>query len=52
MGSPIYRDHVPDQDGLIIERLRAAVCLCVPRGDVKLGKATAGGGLIESGESR
>jgi amidase len=23
-GSPIYRDHVPDVDGLIIERLRAA----------------------------
>jgi amidase len=23
-GSPIYRDHVPDQDALIIERLRAA----------------------------
>jgi amidase len=23
-GSPIYRDHVPDQDALLIERLRAA----------------------------
>src|SRR5687767_698623 len=23
-GSPIYRDHVPDEDGLIVERLRAA----------------------------
>ncbi len=23
-GSPIYRDHVPEQDGLVIERLRAA----------------------------
>src|SRR5690349_15086033 len=30
-GSPIYRDHVPDVDGLIIERLRAA-------GAVTLGK--------------
>src|SRR5688500_17913958 len=31
-GSPIYRDHVPEQDGLIIERLRAA-------GAVTLGKS-------------
>src|SRR5881409_4370465 len=23
-GSPIYRDHVPDQDALLVERLRAA----------------------------
>jgi amidase len=30
-GSPIYRDHVPDEDGVIIERLRAA-------GAVTLGK--------------
>jgi amidase len=30
-GSPIYRDHVPDEDGLIVERLRAA-------GAVTLGK--------------
>jgi amidase len=31
-GSPIYRDHVPDEDGLIVERLRAA-------GAVTLGKS-------------
>src|SRR3989442_4627005 len=31
LGSPIYRDHVPTVDGLIIERLRAA-------GAVTLGK--------------
>ena len=31
-GSPIYRDHVPDADGLIVERLRAA-------GAVTLGKS-------------
>src|SRR5262245_26720452 len=30
-GSPIYRDHVPDEDALIVERLRAA-------GTVMLGK--------------
>ena len=30
-GSPIYRDHVPDADGLIVERMRAA-------GAVTLGK--------------
>ena len=30
-GSPIYRDHVPDDDGLVVERLRAA-------GAVTLGK--------------
>jgi amidase len=30
-GSPIYRDHVPSEDGLIVERLRAA-------GAVTLGK--------------
>jgi amidase len=30
-GSPIYRDHVPDEDGLVVERLRAA-------GAVTLGK--------------
>jgi amidase len=30
-GSPIYRDHVPDEDALIVERLRAA-------GAVTLGK--------------
>jgi amidase len=28
-GSPIYRDHVPDQDALIIERLRAAGAITV-----------------------
>jgi amidase len=28
-GSPIYRDHVPDVDGLIIERLRAAGAVTV-----------------------
>jgi amidase len=28
-GSPIYRDHVPDQDGLIVERLRAAGAVTV-----------------------
>src|SRR5947207_11029362 len=33
-GSPIYRDHVPAVDGLIIERLRAA-------GAITLGKTTA-----------
>ena len=31
-GSPIFRDHVPDADGLIVERLRAA-------GAVTLGKS-------------
>jgi amidase len=31
-GSPIYRDHVPDEDGLVVERLRAA-------GAVTLGKS-------------
>jgi amidase len=31
-GSPIYREHVPDADGLIVERLRAA-------GAVTLGKS-------------
>jgi amidase len=31
MGSPIYRDHVPEQDALLVERLRAA-------GAVTLGK--------------
>lgn len=31
-GSPIYRDHVPEEDGLIVERLRAA-------GAVTLGKS-------------
>ena len=30
-GSPIYRDHVPDQDALLVERLRAA-------GAITLGK--------------
>jgi amidase len=30
-GSPIYRDHVPEQDGLLVERLRAA-------GAIMLGK--------------
>ena len=30
-GSPIYRDHVPDHDGLIVERIRAA-------GAIALGK--------------
>ena len=29
LGSPIYRDHVPDVDGLIIERLRAAGAVTV-----------------------
>jgi len=28
-GSPIYRDHVPDVDGLVIERLRAAGAVTV-----------------------
>jgi len=28
-GSPIYRDHVPDVDGLIVERLRAAGAVTV-----------------------
>jgi amidase len=28
-GSPIYRDHVPDEDGLIVERLRAAGAVTV-----------------------
>ncbi|MBI1736401.1 MAG: amidase [Candidatus Rokubacteria bacterium] len=28
-GSPIYRDHVPDQDALIVERLRAAGAITV-----------------------
>ena len=28
-GSPIYRDHVPDADGLIVERLRAAGAITV-----------------------
>jgi amidase len=31
-GSPIYRDHVPDEDGLIVQRLRAA-------GAITLGKS-------------
>ncbi len=31
-GSPIYRNHVPDEDGLVVERLRAA-------GAVTLGKS-------------
>jgi amidase len=28
-GSPIYRDHVPEEDGLIVERLRAAGAVTV-----------------------
>src|SRR5207249_4798519 len=28
-GSPIYRDHVPDQDALLVERLRAAGAITV-----------------------
>jgi amidase len=28
-GSPIYRDHVPDADGLIVERLRAAGAITI-----------------------
>jgi amidase len=28
-GSPIYRDHVPDEDGLVIERLRGAGAITV-----------------------
>jgi amidase len=28
-GSPIYRDHVPDEDGLIIERLRQAGAITI-----------------------
>src|SRR6059036_3280673 len=28
-GSPIYRDHVPDQDALLVERLRAAGAVTV-----------------------
>lgn len=29
MGSPIYADHVPDADELLIERLRAAGCVSI-----------------------
>jgi amidase len=29
LGSPIYRDHVPDRDGLLVERLRAAGAVTV-----------------------
>jgi len=28
-GSPIYRDHVPDQDALIVERMRAAGAITI-----------------------
>ena len=28
-GSPIYRDHVPDQDGLLVERVRAAGAILI-----------------------
>ena len=28
-GSPIYRDHVPDRDGLIVERIKAAGAITV-----------------------
>src|SRR5207248_3125299 len=28
-GSPIYRHHLPDQDGLIVERLRAAGAITI-----------------------
>ena len=28
-GSPIFRDHVPDQDALIIERLKAAGAITI-----------------------
>src|SRR5207247_5482902 len=28
-GSPIYRDHVPDQDALLVERLRAAGAITI-----------------------
>ncbi len=28
-GSPIYRDHVPDEDGLIVERIRAAGAITI-----------------------
>ena len=28
-GSPIYRDHVPDHDGLIVERLKAAGAITI-----------------------
>ena len=28
-GSPIYRDHVPDQDGLIVQRLRKAGAITI-----------------------
>lgn len=28
-GSPIFRDHVPDQDGLIVERLRCAGAITI-----------------------
>jgi amidase len=28
-GSPIYADHVPEEDGLIVERLRAAGAICI-----------------------
>jgi amidase len=30
-GSPIYRDHVPEEDGLIVERLRAAGAITVAK---------------------
>jgi amidase len=29
MGSPIYKDHVPDHDGLIVERLKAAGAITI-----------------------
>src|SRR5690606_34977201 len=33
-GSPIYRDHVPDQDALIVERLRGAGAIAIGKTNV------------------
>ncbi|MBA2520615.1 MAG: amidase, partial [Chloroflexia bacterium] len=33
-GSPIFRDHVPDQDALIVERLRAAGAIAIGKTNV------------------
>lgn len=33
-GSPIYRDHVPDQDALIVERLRGAGAITIGKTNV------------------
>ncbi|MCH2200996.1 MAG: amidase family protein, partial [Fuerstiella sp.] len=34
LGSPIYADHIPDEDGLIIERLRDAGAIMVGKTNV------------------